>query len=64
VRHSCTQGGQCREEEIGVFRDANPECNTEKFADLMAKEFGVTSKPVAKLLMESIEAWRKDGIEI
>jgi hypothetical protein len=39
-------------------------CLCEEFADLMAEEFGVTSKPVAKLLMASIETWRKDGIDI
>jgi GTPase SAR1 family protein len=36
----------------------------EEFADLMTEDFGVVSKPVAKLLMESIEGWRRDGVSL
>jgi hypothetical protein len=36
--------------------------NCEDAADLMTEDFGVGSKPVAKMLMKEIEEWRVKGV--
>jgi hypothetical protein len=39
-------------------------CYCEDFEELMSEDFGVTSKPIAKRLMDCIADWKIHGVQL